>query len=302
MTNKLTSITLVTRQFTKNAKPNDFKKKEFIKEFKSNFFTPLNNLTKNAKNIKKIVVIFCGDQESEWAEKYNEDDENPASYSCLHQLIGSPEYRKDWKINNIQIVPVICTNWGANAGSATALNDGLKEVETELVLIWSKEMPLLAHNVNEAISLVNQEDLVVVGFLREGWENKNAWNVPQNTAAIWNTSHLKSINGFSKICNGGLGDKVTLKSGIAKDVAGMEDMEALMRLVIINSNYKYAMLGKKNPIKSSHGKEEYTEAEKTRNSEKTERQPLVLQKYFDRLDPGSKMGIEAIIYKNLKIY
>jgi len=149
-----------------------------------------------------------------------------------------------------KITPSICTDWGPNPGSGIALNQGLemaKQKNMEWVLNWSPEIEMDGSRIELGIVHAEKHNLSIVGFLRQGYWERPQWQVPQNTASLWNVNMLSAVKGFAKECNG---TGRTVKTAEYGDVplAGMEDFHAILRMLKQFPNLRWGMVGRAEPL------------------------------------------------------
>lgn len=265
------------------------KKEDFtfdIEKLKNKDIIPLEQISKS-NSVKKIIVVLNGDFNSNFSEIADIKGELP-SYKYLKELTN-------FKINGVELEPAICTTWGSNAGSATALNFGLNKVETDLVMTFSPEMKIDDIQLDSAINTMVNEELNVLGFLRKDWEKFIARCVPQNTAAIWKTEDLLNIGGFSSFCNGSNGHTITLDDGTKTDLAGMEDFHALIRLIKKIKDFSWGMIGENQPIVWANENDK-------RNEIKIKRQEIIMNQYLKIIQPNDTIQLYSELYKNIKRY
>ncbi len=281
----INDCTLVTRTFQPNATMDSFDKDKsakvkFDEDKFAKFVDRLNKITSGDTSFKKVVVVLNGDTNSDHSERINKDKKLP-SQCYLEQKFSVI------RINDIPIKIVVCNdNWGLNAGSGKALNDGLKEVETERVMIWSAEMEITSTQVKKALETMNDNDLRLIGFLREGYKNFLPWRCVQNTAVIWHRADLEFIEWFDVGCDGTKDVNVCVKNQPFLK-AGMEDFHAYLRLRDKKQDFKWGMIGKDSPIVWTHEND-------TRNQNKIARQKAVMSAYMNDLNIDKKKVLKDI--------
>ncbi len=151
------------------------------------------------------------------------------------------------------IIPRSCYEWGANPGSATALNEGIRVAKEfnkkiEKIMIWSPEIEINGYQIHEAVNFMEQRNLQVCGFLREGWWEKPQWNVVQNTAAIWEMEFLQTMGYFAPECNN-IGETIYQSEFGEIPIAGMEDFHLILRALKKEGEIRWGMYGRANPLK-----------------------------------------------------
>lgn len=127
---------------------------------------------------------------------------------------------------------VVSNSWGLNAGSATAVNEGIavaRRHDADLIMVWSPEIDLSGHMITEMLGHMDSHSLRLVGYMRSRWYQRLQWTFAQNTCAIWDDSLLREIGDMNPSCNGAAGVTVsTIECGNVL-LAGMEDMDAYLR-------------------------------------------------------------------------
>ncbi|MCK5122950.1 MAG: hypothetical protein KAQ87_02275 [Candidatus Pacebacteria bacterium] len=163
-----------------------------------------------------VVVVINGDQKSPLSEIIDGNGKTPSVVAMEKTF---PE-----EIANGQIVVHLCKNWGYSS----ALNEGIEiarnEFDTELVLTLSPEIEIAGIELDKAIEFMTEKKLSVLGFQREGWQ------VPRNTIALWDPDALEKIRGFSLQCDD-IGKTVLIPKFGKVPLAGMEDYLALLMLL-----------------------------------------------------------------------
>lgn len=213
-------IVVVTRTFQAGKTFETFD----IQKFERGVVAPIKKLLSTApQSLSNIVVVACGEPGSEYAEEIR-NNETP---SIVHLKQAFPE-----EVASHRIITSLCSQWGRNRGSATALNAGVEiadELSATHALTWSAEIDLDGFMLSGMLSHYNRFNLDLVGCLRNRWYQRLQWMFAQNTCALWNMKTLTSIGGFNPDCNGDR--KSTVKTAEFGDVplAGMEDFEAYLR-------------------------------------------------------------------------
>jgi len=216
--------------------------KEFNpKIFEEGVACPIRQLLE-AKNVKTIIVVVNAEKGNRLAELPDNTGTTPtmcALQDNFHSEIGLGK-----------IIVSLCTNWGPNPGSATALNQGLSIVQSlnhaGWILNWSPEIEMNGSLIDRALVHAERHNLSVVGFLRQNWWERPQWTVVQNTAALWDIETLLAIKGFSAECNG-TGRTVVTKEYGKVALAGMEDFHALLR-ILKERPLRWGMVGRSNPL------------------------------------------------------
>ena len=233
------------------------------------------------KEVLKLIVVTCGSGELK---------EIKNSKGILPTMVNLKNaFSKE--ISSGRLIPHVCTNWGNNAGSATALNDGLKiaqKEKAEWIMNWSPEIECDGHLIYEALSHAERYNLFVVGALRQSWWERPQWAIPQNTLAIWNMETLVSINGFSEECNGA-GTISTEKFGKVP-LAGMEDFHAMLRIMKkYPEKFRFGMIRRIVPLRWDTNFKPNSEREII-HLKKVARQYLVMQEYAKKIFPDTRFN------------
>lgn len=192
--------------------------------------------------VKSIVVMVNGEPGNRLAEIQTQG-ETPTMTAMLDYF---PE-----AIKSGRIIVSLCTNWGDNVGSGTALNEGLKiaqgQNDIKWVLNWSPDIEMDGNRINHGLAHAERHNLSVVGYLRQNWWERPQWNVAQNTACLWNIEKLSAVNGFSPECNG-TGRTTNIEGYGEVSVAGMEDFHAMLRMMKQFQELRWGMVGRAEPL------------------------------------------------------
>ncbi len=247
---------------------------------------PIRKLLDTApSSLESIVVVSCSDTGSRFSEEVREG--RTPTIQCLMEAFPG-------EILSGRITPVLCENWGLNAGSATAINAGLSvafEREVKQVLVWSPEIDLDGHMVTEMIEHHARYGLELTGYFRKGWWMRAQWMFAQNTIALWNAELLMALDGFSPACNGDGTTTVTTRDFGDVPLAGMEDIEAYFRAAQHRGSFpRWGMVGKRHPrrwdlARKLPGTEEYDN-----NTKKIARQGHVIEAWAKRHFPGQHVN------------
>lgn len=235
------------------------------KEFDWQYFSKIvacqiNDLFK-LKTIEGIVVVINGDQQNSLTEVIGNDGKTPS--------VRAMEKTFSEEIANGKIFVQLCRNWGYSS----ALNEGVKiardKFNAELILTLSPEMEVSGLELDNAIEFMAKKKLSVLGFQREGWQ------VPRNTIALWEFDALEKIGGFSLKCDD-IGKTVLIPKFGEVPLAGMEDFYAILRMLKILPNFRWGMIG--NLLKWNVNFPKGSERE-YRHLMKIARQETVMQEY-----------------------
>ncbi len=280
------NIALVTRTFQPNKNRDTFD----LERFQERFVTPLNNL-RSGNVFDKIFIIV----NIEKGNKYAEETTDGISASKYHI---TKQFKEE--VDNGTIVVVDLDDWGKNAGSANALTMGLLAARgnnIKYVMNWSSEMDIKPEMVLNCLGSIKKDGYNVIGFLRDFWWKKHQWLIAQNTASIWNVNSLIAVNGFSTYCDNNTKSISSYEHGTVP-LQGMEDFYSMLLMSKNDKNFKWAMLGRSNPIKWNME----TEGEEgKRNEKKVYRQYHVMEHYVDIIYGKDKERTMELIFDKLTI-
>lgn len=238
---------------------------------------PIRKLLSYEERVNKIIVVNNGEADNKLAEIIGSDGKTPtirALESSFYEEIASG-----------RMILHVCTNWGNNPGSATALNEGAALSDNHWVMPWSPEIEMDGYRITEALTLAEKNSLAVVGFMRKRWWERPQYNVVQNTASIWVAEKLKAIGGFSVECNG-TGAVVHTSEFGAVPRAGMEDFHAMLRLMrVCESNFRWGLVGRCKPLHWDVNFQSGSERERN-HLVKVARQYLVMRSYSEDIFKG----------------
>lgn len=280
-----TRVIAVTRSFQGGATFDSFD----VTKFNKGVVGPIQKLLSTAPpELAGIAVVSCAEAGSKYAEEVRPgidetDTERTPTIHFLHEAF--PE-----EVKSGRIVPVLCKDWGLNAGSANALNAGItvaRKHDAGNVLLWSPEIDLSGHMLTEMINHMDQHALKLVGYMRNRWYQRLQWAFAQNTCALWNVDILKMIGDFNPTCNGDGITTISTPEFGEVPLAGMEDLEAYFRAsAALGEFVRWGAVGMRHPavwnlaLKVS-GTREYDD-----NAKKIARQGLVMDEYAKRVFPN----------------
>lgn len=272
-------VSVVTRTFQPGTGPGgkDFDSDYFSKRVKK----PIENLLQFDEAVKRVVVVVNGEEQSKLGEIPDENGYTPSIYALKEAFSEA--------IDNGRMIIKLCKNWGPNPGSAVALNEGLELVkaqgDTSWVLNWSPEIEMDGYRVREALKHAEQRGLNVVGILRERYWERVQWQLPQNTACLWDIETLEAVDGFDSWCNN-TGRTVCLDEHGEVSIAGMEDFHALLRIMKREDlELRWGMVGHRNPM-VWHTDFEQNSSRRRRHLEKVARQKEVIDVYCTEVFEG----------------
>lgn len=286
-------IALITRTFQPNATIDTFDEKRF----KEKFVKPLSKLLCKNKIVNKVIILTNIEDNNKYSEPLNEYGESSSLYHI------KKHFNKEIKNGLIEIIQV--EKWGENAGSGQALTEGAKYAESigyKYIMNWSCEIDLSFYEIFGAFEILKKNKHSVVGFTREKWWLKFQWNLPQNTACIWNLDHLKSVGYFNPYCDN---NKETIKNDLFGDIPlqGMEDFYSLLNINKSIEGFSWGMYGIEKPLKWNCETDLNTELGKL-NSRKIYRQEAVINHYIEQnYDKNIKNeDILSALFSKMKIY
>ena len=151
-----------------------------LEKFKKGRVKPIKKLLDdNHPDLKAIVVVVCGDQNSPHGEIVTQG--STPTINHLRQAFPT-------EVENGKIIPIICRNWGGNVGSSTALNAGIDVAlknGAHNVLAWSPRVPLTGLMLDEMLDHQAKHNLTLVGYVRRNWYRQMSWMFAQNNCALW---------------------------------------------------------------------------------------------------------------------
>ena len=261
-------ITVVIRTF--QPRTGDGKEKFDWQYFSKIVACQINKLLK-LEAIGAVVVIVNGDRESPLSEIINDNGKTPS--------IIAIEKTFPKEIANGKIIAHLCENWGYSS----ALNEGVEiarnKFNANIVLTLSPEIEVDGLDLDKAIKFMRERNLYVLGFQKEGWQ------VPRNTIALWKVDTLERIGGFFLECDG-IGKTVLIPKFGEVSLAGMEDFHAILRMLKAFPDFSWGMFGdKSNPLKwhtefSPGSEREY------RHLIKVARQERIMEEYSKWIFPN----------------
>lgn len=272
-----TRLFATTRSFQGGATFANFNKKKF----EDGIVTPIRKLLSTAPpELVGLAVVTCAEPNSKYAEEVC-DGNTPTTHHLREEF---PEEVADGRLT-----PVLCTDWGLNAGSGTAINAGIEAARhrgADNVLVWSPEIDLTGHMVSSMLAHMDAHALNLVGYMRNRWYQRLQWAFAQNTCAIWDLDTLKIIDDMNPACNGDGKSTVTTAEFGEVALAGMEDIEAYFRASAhLGEFVRWGAVGMRNPAVwnlalKTPGTKEYDD-----NAKKIARQGLVMDAYAKRVFP-----------------
>lgn len=269
----------VTRSFQRGATFETFDEERFI----SSVVKPIKKLLSNAPcELTAVAVVSCVDQSASFCEQ-SINGETPT-------LIHLDKHFKNEILNGL-IIPVACHNWGLNAGSATAINDGIaaaRTAHTRDILVWSPEFDLDGEMLRLMRKHKSQHGLGLVGYLRENWHLRTQWTFPQNTCALWSKSVIDAAGGFNPNCNGDGKRSINSPEFGNIPLAGMEDFEMYLRATK-QASMQWGVVGARRPAKWDVSLYKPGTKEFMDNAKKVARQGLVMNAYINQHFPGQDL-------------
>ncbi len=273
----MSRIFVVTRSFQGGATFDSFNRQKF----EQGVVAPIRKLLSTAPaELAGFTVVTCGEPGSKFAEEVRE--------GTTPTVVGLRKVFPD-ETDSDRIVPMVCPNWGLNAGSTTAINAGFelaKERGADRVLIWSPELDLDGRMLAEMLAHQDRHALGVVGYLRSRWYTRIQWKLVQNTCALWDVGLLAELGGFNPDCNGDGRTTVETAEFGAVPLAGMEDFEACLRAYRLMKKFpRWGMVGRSHPAFWNLALKKPGTPEFDNNTKKISRQGLVIEAYIRRLFP-----------------
>jgi hypothetical protein len=272
-----TRLFAVTRSFQGGATFASFDQEKFAE----GVIVPIRKLLDTAPpQFMGITVVTCGEAGSKYAEEVQGGD-TPTTH---HIREAFPK-----EVASGRIVPVVCKNWGLNAGSGTAINEGIaiaRQHGADKVLVWSKEIDLDGFMVYEMLCHMELHALRLVGYARNYLFERLQWMFAQNTCAIWDVDLLKAVDDMNPACDGD--GKTTVSTAEFGEVplAGMEDIEAYFRASAqLGEFVRWGVVGQRHPANWDTARKVQGTREYDDNAKKIARQGLVMDAYAKRIFP-----------------
>lgn len=266
-----------------------------VNKFEKGIVAPIKKLLSTAPpEFAGIVVVSCAESGSKYAEEIRQDrgdpttpyDDDSDDYNPTVHYLRTAFPRE---VTSGLLTTILCKDWGLNAGSATAINAGVRiarERDANKVMVWSPEIDLSGHMVSEMLNHKEQHALRLVGYMRNRWYQRLQWAFAQNTCAIWDVDLLKEVGDMNPACNGdGKTTVSTIEYGEVP-LAGMEDFEAYLRASAhLGEFVRWGAVGMRHPAVwqlalKVPGTREYDD-----NVKKIARQALVMDEYARRIFP-----------------
>ncbi len=291
-----TSVFATTRSFQGGATFATFN----VEKFNKGVVLPIKKLLDSAPpEFRGIAVVSCGEHGSKYAEEVRLEgnanwnptmnDEDPSNSWFATPTIHYLHEAFPKEIAAGLVVPILCRDWGLNAGSATAINAGIavaRERDASDTLVWSPEINLDGFMLKAMLSHKERNALKLVGYMRSNWFLRLQWQFAQNTCALWDLETLKAIGDMNPDCNG---DGITVVStpefgDVA--LAGMEDFEAYLRASRHQGEFlRWGNAGVSSPADWDLSLKEPGTPEYDNNAKKIARQGLVMNEYARRIFP-----------------
>lgn len=193
--------------------------------------------------VQRIVVVINCDPRSPLSEPLDVDG-IPATQHALVTAFAREMRRGRLVVHHQE-------TWGANPGSARALTSGCGHAVADgadAVLVWSTELAVDPSHVQRALEHLRRNDLACVGFLRQRWQERLVWQLPQNTGVIYRSDLLEESGYFSPECDGDAGHTLELPEFGAVPLAGMEDAHLLLRRLKAAGGLRWGMVGRDEPL------------------------------------------------------
>ncbi len=159
-------LSVIVRSFQRGATFRSFNRDKFM----AGVCVPLQKLLSTAPpELSGIVLVSCGEVGSPYAEEVC-DGHTPTTLA-IHR-----EFPKE--VASGMISTVVSNSWGLNAGSATAINEGIavaRQRGVDLLMVWSPEIDLSGHMITEMLGHMDSHSLRLVGYMRSRWYQRLQW-------------------------------------------------------------------------------------------------------------------------------
>lgn len=233
---------------------------------------------RHCPHIRTIYVVTNGDSNSPLAESVYPDGSTPTTKIVLQNFARR------------KVVPVVCTNWGLNAGSCNAINTAIQyidrdEPEPRWLLVLSKEMDMNPSYLHEALRAANEYNLFACGFFRQNHFDRAQWGLAQNTACLWDWKILREIGGFDQRCDGRHDEFLTI-DGQEILLAGMDDFYTQLKIMKkYDFSLRWGMVLNEYPLIWNLTAKSLDEMR--RHDEKVARQEEVMKRWAAEIFPDS---------------
>ncbi len=251
------------------------------------------------QNIDVLYVAVNAERGNPLSEQIDNENKTPTMHA-LSRVFAN-------EVVSGRLVLVAVHDWGKNPGSARAISHviGMLPLHAEYVAVLSQELDLDEPLFSAAYGLARDNDLSVIGFLREHWNEKFQWQLPQNTGAIWNVFQLRRIGAFDPACDG-TGETIRVHSPelgeIDAPVAGMEDFHAMLRMFREDpKGFSWGMIGGSSPLRWDVSFPEGSDRLKNHLT-KVERQAVVMRTWVERIVPHLSWDMFTKKFLLRKIY
>lgn len=219
----------------------------YEQDFEARLAAPLRRfMSAMGSEVKSIIIVSNSDNRFGLGEGVDEHGQTP-TVRAIHRA-----FRKE--VDHGFIRTIIDPLWGNNAGSAHALNCGwelaVKQEGATHILSWNPELQMTEGLLARMLAHMERHALDFVGAYRQGYWRLYQWLLAQNTACLYPTQVLQSLNGFSpENCDGN--DKATIEvPGIGKvALAGMDDFDLALRFAkTFDCIPRWGMIGRADPF------------------------------------------------------
>lgn len=176
-----------------------------------------------ATNVERIVVVNNRDPESKFGEAADANGDTPTGRAT----------KAHFATFSGRVDVVYVDQWGNNAGSGRAVQAGIDHLTAhstaDTFMVWSPEMAIDPERLTAALAYMSLCNHDVVGFLRENWQNRPQWMIPQHTGFIGTRDHWALATVPLK-ADGDEGRTVMTDVG-AVAAAGMDDFCRLLEVM-----------------------------------------------------------------------
>ncbi len=268
----------IARTFQRGAgaEGNDFD----LRQFQGHVVRPIRRILE-AESIQAVVVVSNGTPKDKpgghLAEVVDDDGMTPTMRAL------SEAFPSEIKIG--RVISHLCRKWGANPGSAKALNEGAgiaRKLGSRSIFSWSPEIEVSSNQIASALAFALERKLQVVGLLRENWWRKIQWQLPQNTVAFWNLNALLQIGDFSEWCQD-TGRTLEIEGFGTVPLAGLEEFNALFRLLKFDNDFRWGMACGAEPLRWET--EFFDPKRRLDHEKKVARQGIVTEVYMQDIFP-----------------
>jgi hypothetical protein len=166
--------------------------------------------------VERIVVVNNRDSQSAFGESADKNGDTPTGRAIHQKFVDDGD--------RVEVIYV--DEWGQNAGSGRAVQAGIdyltENSKAETFMVWSPELAITPELLACGLGYMTTFNHDVIGFVRENWQNRRQWMLPQHTGFIGTREHW-ALGRIPTKADGDEGRTVQTEIGEIT-LAGMEDL------------------------------------------------------------------------------